>query len=118
MNADGTVGEGVEDYAWSAGVKRRLLAHGDFVCRDLVAASEGGPFAVSETGRGDNAVTARFMLLPGARVIDDTGRDVVPGSGQICMLAHQLGFPLPAPAAQGMWVWERLHRECGFKSLT
>ena len=72
---------------WSAGVKRRLLAHGDFVCRDLVAASEGGPFAVSETGRGDDAVTARFTLLPGARVLDDTGRDVVPGSGQIGVLA-------------------------------
>jgi len=72
---------------WSAGVKRRLLAHGDFVCRDLVAASEGGPFAVSETRRGDDAVTARFALLPGARVIDEAGRDVIPGSGQVGMLA-------------------------------
>ena len=72
---------------WSADVKRRLLAHGDFVCRDLVAASEGGPFAVSETRRGDDAITARFMLLPGARIIDDAGRDVVPGSGQVGMLA-------------------------------
>jgi 3-oxocholest-4-en-26-oate---CoA ligase len=72
---------------WSADVKRRLLAHGDFVCRDLVAASEGGPFAISETRRGDDAITARFTLMPGARVIDDTGRDVVPGSGQVGMLA-------------------------------
>jgi 3-oxocholest-4-en-26-oate---CoA ligase len=72
---------------WSAGVKQRLLAHGDFVCRDLVAASEGGPFAVSETRRGDGAVTARFTLLPGARVIDDAGRDVVSGSGQVGTLA-------------------------------
>ena len=72
---------------WSADVKRRLLAHGDFVCRDLVAASEGGPFAISETRRGDDAITARFMLLPGARIIDDAGRDVVPGSGQVGMLA-------------------------------
>jgi acyl-CoA synthetase (AMP-forming)/AMP-acid ligase II len=72
---------------WSADVKRRLLAHGDFVCRDLVAASEGGPFAVSETRRGDSAITSRFMLLPGARVIDESGRDVVPGSGQVGMLA-------------------------------
>lgn len=72
---------------WSAEVKRRLLAHGDFVCRDLIAASEGGPFAVSETRRGDNAVTSRFTLAPGARVIDDQGRDVVPGSGQVGMLA-------------------------------
>jgi 3-oxocholest-4-en-26-oate---CoA ligase len=72
---------------WSADVKRRLLRHGDFVCRDLVAASEGGPFAVSETRRGDDAITARFTLLPGVRVVDETGRDVVPGSGQVGMLA-------------------------------
>jgi len=72
---------------WSADVKRRLLAHGDFVCRDLVAASEGGPFAVSETRRGDSVITSRFMLLPGARVVDESGRDVVPGSGQVGMLA-------------------------------
>jgi 3-oxocholest-4-en-26-oate---CoA ligase len=72
---------------WSADVKRRLLAHGDFVCRDLVAASEGGPFAVSETRRGDSAVTSRFMLMPGARVIDESGHDVVPGSGQVGVLA-------------------------------
>jgi 3-oxocholest-4-en-26-oate---CoA ligase len=72
---------------WSADVKRRLLEHGDFVCRDLVAASEGGPFAVSETRRGDDTTTARFTLMPGARVIDDQGRDVVPGSGEVGMLA-------------------------------
>jgi len=72
---------------WSADVKRRLLAHGDFVCRDLVAASEGGPFAISQTRRGDAAITSRFTLLPGACVIDDAGVDVVPGSGQVGMLA-------------------------------
>jgi acyl-CoA synthetase (AMP-forming)/AMP-acid ligase II len=72
---------------WSADVKRRLLAYGDFTCRDLVAASEGGPFAVSETRRGGEVATARFTLMPGARVIDDAGRDVVPGSGQVGRLA-------------------------------
>ena len=72
---------------WSADVKRRLLAHGDFACRDAVAASEGGPFAVCETRRGDDVVTSRFTLAPGARVIDDAGRDVVPGSGQVGVLA-------------------------------
>jgi uncharacterized damage-inducible protein DinB len=34
--------------------------------------------------------------------------------GQVCMLAHQLGFPLPVKAASGIWVWERLWKECGF----
>ena len=81
---------------WSADVKRRLLAHGDFVCRDVVAASEGGPFAFSETRRGENTITSRFALIPGARVIDDEGHDVVPGSGQVGMLAapadDQIGY--------------------------
>lgn len=30
--------------------------------------------------------------------------------GQICMLAHQLGYPLPAKATASMWCWERLWR--------
>jgi uncharacterized damage-inducible protein DinB len=34
--------------------------------------------------------------------------------GQVCMLAHQLGFPLPTKAASGIWVWERLWKVCGF----
>jgi uncharacterized damage-inducible protein DinB len=34
--------------------------------------------------------------------------------GQVGMLAHQLGYPLPAKAAQRIWVWESLWKECGF----
>ncbi len=34
--------------------------------------------------------------------------------GQVCMLAHQLGFPLPQKAMYGMWGWEKLWKECGF----
>jgi acyl-coenzyme A synthetase/AMP-(fatty) acid ligase len=72
---------------WSADVKERLLRHADMVCRDLVASSEGGPYAVQETRRGDPTETARFQLFPGAQVVDDTGRPVTPGSGEIGMLA-------------------------------
>jgi fatty-acyl-CoA synthase len=72
---------------WSADVKQRLLRHADIVCRDLVAASEGGPFAVQETRRGETGATARFRLAPGARVIDEKGEDVEPGSGQVGVLA-------------------------------
>ena len=36
--------------------------------------------------------------------------------GQICMLAHQLGFPLSMKAASGMWIWEKLWKQCGFGS--
>lgn len=34
--------------------------------------------------------------------------------GQVCLLAHQLGFPLPIKAAYGMWNWEKLWKNCGF----
>jgi uncharacterized damage-inducible protein DinB len=33
--------------------------------------------------------------------------------GQVCMLAHQLGFPLPKEVAYGIWNWEKLWKECG-----
>ena len=28
--------------------------------------------------------------------------------GQVCMLAHQLGFPLPVEVTSGIWNWEKL----------
>jgi len=37
--------------------------------------------------------------------------------GQVCMLAHQLGFPLPVKARYEMWCWEKLWKECGFASV-
>ncbi|PYV58633.1 MAG: damage-inducible protein DinB [Acidobacteria bacterium] len=37
--------------------------------------------------------------------------------GQICMLAHQLGFPLPMKTISAMWSWERLCKQCGFANL-
>jgi uncharacterized damage-inducible protein DinB len=33
--------------------------------------------------------------------------------GQVCMLAHQLGFPLPIKVTSGIWNWEKLWREDG-----
>lgn len=35
--------------------------------------------------------------------------------GQICLLAHQLGYPLPFAAGPGLWGWEKLWKECGFQ---
>jgi len=32
--------------------------------------------------------------------------------GQICMLAHQLGFPIKA--GYELWSWEKLWKQCGF----
>jgi uncharacterized damage-inducible protein DinB len=33
--------------------------------------------------------------------------------GQVCMLAHQVGFPLPIAVASGLWNWEKLWKQCG-----
>jgi uncharacterized damage-inducible protein DinB len=34
--------------------------------------------------------------------------------GQILMLAHQLGYRLPAEAWGGIWQWDKLWKQCGF----
>jgi uncharacterized damage-inducible protein DinB len=34
--------------------------------------------------------------------------------GQVCMLAHQLGFPLSNGVTSRIWNWEKLWRECGW----
>jgi hypothetical protein len=36
--------------------------------------------------------------------------------GQVCILAHPLGFPLPAEVTSGMWNWEKLWKECGARN--
>jgi uncharacterized damage-inducible protein DinB len=35
--------------------------------------------------------------------------------GQIIMLAHQLGYRLPVPAAYGIWHWDKLWKNHGFE---
>jgi uncharacterized damage-inducible protein DinB len=37
--------------------------------------------------------------------------------GQVCMLAHQLGFKLPDNATSEMWGWEKLWKQCRFGPL-
>jgi uncharacterized damage-inducible protein DinB len=36
--------------------------------------------------------------------------------GQAIMLAHQLGYKLPDKASYGIWRWEKLWKQCGFKT--
>jgi uncharacterized damage-inducible protein DinB len=33
--------------------------------------------------------------------------------GQVCMLAHQLGSPLPPEVTSRLWNWEKFWKECG-----
>lgn len=36
--------------------------------------------------------------------------------GQICMLAHQLGFRVPVEAWAGIWWWDKLWKQVGFNT--
>jgi fatty-acyl-CoA synthase len=73
---------------WTAQTKRRLLVHVDAELTDLIAATEGGPFAISQTSRRRPPVEdTPFLLAPGARVLREDGTDVTPGSGEAGVLA-------------------------------
>jgi uncharacterized damage-inducible protein DinB len=34
--------------------------------------------------------------------------------GQVCMLAHQMGFKLPVGVTAGIWNWEKIWKECAW----
>jgi fatty-acyl-CoA synthase len=79
---------------WSPEVKRRLLLAGRMTLQDSIAATEGGPFGTSLVGPDPDSVTSGFTLPPNARVIGPDGRDVVPGSGEVGVLACTGSLPL------------------------
>lgn len=93
--------------AWSAEVKRRLLDVADVTLIDLIAATEGGPYAISESQRTTRpADLTAFRLAPGARLLAEDNTDVVPGSGQVGVLAaptpagsHYAGDPAATQSA-------------------
>lgn len=62
-------------------VKERLHALGDFTITDLLASTEGGPYAVA-VSRGAGDLPAPLRLFPGAVVLDDDRNEVqdVPGA--------------------------------------
>jgi acyl-CoA synthetase (AMP-forming)/AMP-acid ligase II len=73
---------------WSAPVKERLLVHMPHVrLIDNFGSSEAMGMAQSVTTTDASSATARFAVSAHTRVIDEEGRDVVPGSGQIGRVA-------------------------------
>jgi acyl-CoA synthetase (AMP-forming)/AMP-acid ligase II len=67
---------------WSAEVKSGLLAHNPKLTMvDSLGSSEAVGIARSTSRSGETAATAGFQLGPDARVLDDDGLDVAPGSG-------------------------------------
>ncbi len=79
---------------WSSENKVALLEFADVQLIDVIASSEGGPFGISTTSRGDTPETARFVLSPDARVLTEDYTDVVPGSGVVGLLASPNRMPV------------------------
>jgi 3-oxocholest-4-en-26-oate---CoA ligase len=71
---------------WSADVKENLLAFGDMALIDVLASSEGGPVARSETTKSNKQVISKFELIPGTWLMDENGERVPLNSGRIGML--------------------------------
>ncbi|MCU0309720.1 MAG: AMP-binding protein [Acidimicrobiales bacterium] len=83
---------------WSAPVKQGLLAHAPrLLCVDTLGSSEAVGMALSVAsadGERGRAGTASFTLGDDTKVLTEDGREVVPGSGEIGMIAMRGRVPL------------------------
>ena len=67
---------------WTQGVKEGLIRHMPLAtCQDNFSSSEAIGMGSSFTTREGVVETAKFVVGPRCRVLDDDDRDVVPGSG-------------------------------------
>ena len=73
---------------WSSQVKQGLIGHApDLLCVDTLGSSEAVGLARSISSSRGTARTAGFKLGPDAQVIRDDGTAVVPGSGEVGLVA-------------------------------
>ncbi|HEV2369871.1 MAG TPA: AMP-binding protein [Acidimicrobiales bacterium] len=80
---------------WSEQTKQGLLRHHPgMLLADSLGSSEAVGMGMSVSGNASTAQTAKFSLGENARVITDDGRDVVPGSGEIGVVALRGRVPL------------------------
>lgn len=67
---------------WTQGVKDGLIRHmPDAVCQDNFSSSEAIGMGASVTSKDGTVETAKFMVGPRCRVLDDDDKPVAPGSG-------------------------------------
>jgi 3-oxocholest-4-en-26-oate---CoA ligase len=80
---------------WSERTKRALLDHHkDMVLIDVFSSSEALGMGTTTSAAGSEPRTARFLLGNRARLIDDQGRQIAPGTGQVGRLAVGGRLPL------------------------
>jgi len=69
-------------------VKRRLHALGELTIIDMLAASEGGPFALG-VSRSAADIPAPLQLTPGAVLLDEEHRELEPTAGTLGILGFR-----------------------------
>jgi 3-oxocholest-4-en-26-oate---CoA ligase len=69
-----------------------LHRRGSLTIIDVIASSEGGPFAFAVT-KSESDMPARFFLVATAKVVSQDDTDVVAGSGQSGVLAYSGPMP-------------------------
>ncbi|MEZ5376794.1 MAG: AMP-binding protein [Acidimicrobiales bacterium] len=79
---------------WSAEVKQSLIERIPQVALNDIMNSSEGAMATQVTTRESSAGTARFVLNPTTKVFTDDDREVVPGSGEVGMLAAGGSIPV------------------------
>jgi acyl-CoA synthetase (AMP-forming)/AMP-acid ligase II len=80
---------------WSKETKDGLLEHNDrLIMVDSLGSSEAIGMATNTTTSESGGDTARFELGPSTRVVMEDGRDVVPGSGELGLVALRGRTPI------------------------
>ncbi|WP_313823602.1 AMP-binding protein [Citricoccus sp.] len=78
---------------FSDDTKRRIHALGRVAIVDILASTEGGPYAMATTTRAED-LPARFRLSEDAVVLDDAQREVQGRPGAIGVLAYRGALPV------------------------
>jgi len=91
---------------------RRALAESAARCAEMLAEALGGCEKASRVEKFLRDGWAR-PWPPGPEMLCYMLAHEAHHRGQVCMLAHQLGFPLPKEVAYGIWNWEKLWKDCG-----
>jgi uncharacterized damage-inducible protein DinB len=89
---------------------RAGLAESAARCAEMLAEALGGPGGRVETFHRDGWAPPWPV---GPEMLCYMLAHEAHHRGQVCMLAHQLGFPLPGKVTVGIWNWEKLWKECG-----
>ena len=89
---------------------RKGLAESAAGCERMLAEALGGTSGRVKRFRRDVWATP---WQPGPEMLCYMLSHEAHHRGQVCLLAHQLGLPLPGKAISMLWDWEKLWREAG-----